>query len=137
MIQMAYLSSTPRLLTPDDIAQILLSSQEKNSAKAITGILVYKDGNVLQVLEGDETDVSELFERIKRDSRHRGVIQIYRKTIEARDFPDWSMGFRDLNAEGATYLEGYSEILDANFDLSSVKSKDAARLIRLFKSRPV
>ncbi|HRE82041.1 MAG TPA: BLUF domain-containing protein [Opitutaceae bacterium] len=136
MIQMAYLSSTPRLLTPDDIAQILLSSREKNTAKSITGILVYKDGNVLQVLEGGESEVTDLFERIKKDSRHRGVIQIYRKSIEARDFPDWSMGFRDLNAEGATYLEGYSEVLDPNFDLGNVKSKDAARLIRLFKSRP-
>lgn len=137
MIQMAYLSSTPRLLTPDDIAQILITSRERNGLKGITGVLVYKDGNVLQVLEGDEKEVSGLFERIKLDPRHRGVIQIYKKAIDERDFPEWSMGFRDLKAEGATYLEGYSEIMHPDFDLSTVKSKDATRLIRLFKARPV
>jgi hypothetical protein len=136
MIQLAYLSSTPALLSADDIAQILLTSRENNGRRGITGILLYKDGNVLQVLEGDEENVHRLFDTIKQDVRHRGVICMYEKVIECRDFPEWTMAFHDLNAEGARYLAGYSDLMAPDFDLSTLKSSDALKLIRVFKARP-
>ena len=52
MIQIAYVSSTRELLSAEDIAQILSKSRENNGRRGITGMLLYKGGDVLQVLEG-------------------------------------------------------------------------------------
>ena len=134
MIQLAYFSSAAPRLTGDDIAQILLKSRENNTRRAITGMLLYKGGNVLQVLEGDREQVHGLFEIIQRDPRHRGIIRMYEKPIAVRDFPEWTMGFHDLEAEVATHLKGFSEILRPDFDMRSIKPSDAEKLFAVFKS---
>ena len=99
MIQIAYVSSTRGLLTAAGIAELLVGSRERNLARQITGMLLYKGGNVLQVIEGEEPQISSLFRSISKDPRHTGVIRLYQKNIESRDFPDWTMGFHDLDAE--------------------------------------
>jgi len=133
MIQLAYLSSTRSLLNVYEIAEILIKSRENNEKRGITGMLLYKDGNVLQILEGEEDPVRALFEKISNDPRHSGVLRLYEKSVEVRDFSEWTMGFHDLEAEGARYLEGFSEFLDPLFDISQLKPSTAARLLSLFK----
>jgi len=134
MIQLAYVSSTKGLLTVDQIAEILVVSREKNRTLGITGKLLYKSGNVLQVIEGEEETVGALFEKIQNDERHTGVIKLYQKNITERDFPEWSMGFSELNAESARRLEGFSEFLDPGFDMHAIKPSAAAKLLNCFKS---
>lgn len=133
MIQLAYLSSTPVLLSADDIGQILLSSRSNNAKLGVTGLLVYRDGNVLQFLEGERDAVQALFEKICRDPRHRGVIILYEREVERRDFPEWTMGFSDLAAEGATYLDGFEDVLGPTYDVSKLSSSGARKLIDVFK----
>ena len=134
MIQLAYASSTRGLLTTDDITKILVGSREKNRKRGITGMLLYKGGNVLQIIEGDTEEVTALFEVIRKDERHSGVIKLYQKNIDERDFPEWTMGFHDLNAEGVRNLEGFSEFLDPRFDVLTISASSAARLLNAFKS---
>jgi hypothetical protein len=134
MIQLAYVSSTKGLLPADEIAGILVKSREKNHKRGITGMLLYKGGNVLQVIEGEKEAVLALFEVIRLDERHGGVIKLYQKDIAERDFPEWTMGFHDLNADSARNLEGFSEFFDPNFDIHAIKPSAAARLLNHFKS---
>ena len=134
MIQLAYISSTRGLLTADDIAKILVGSREKNHRRGITGMLLYKGGNVLQIVEGETEEVIALFEVIRKDERHSGVIKLYQRNIAERDFPEWTMGFHDLNAESVRNLEGFSEFLDPNFDVLTLTPSSAARLLYSFKS---
>jgi hypothetical protein len=133
MIQLAYLSSTPKLLSADDIAQILISSREHNSELGITGLLVYRDGNVLQFLEGEPATVRALYEKICQDPRHRSFILLYEKESEIRDFPEWTMGFLDLQAEGARYLDGFEDVLGVDYDIRALSASKAQKLVRLFR----
>lgn len=133
MIQLAYLSSAKGLFSPDDIASILVVSREKNARLGITGILLYRGGNILQILEGESENVLKLFAVIEADPRHFGVIRLYQKPIVERDFPEWTMGFYDLSAEGATYLEGFVDIFGPDFDMSTIKPSDAEKLISFFR----
>jgi len=134
MIQLAYVSSTRGLLPADDIAEILIVSREKNKKHGITGMLLYKGGNVLQILEGEPAEVLTLFEVIKKDERHHGVLKLYQKEIVTRDFEEWTMGFHDLDGEGAKYLEGYIEFLDPEFDMRAIKPSGAEKLLSAFRS---
>ena len=133
MIQIAYASCTRELLTAEGITDILTVSRENNRRKGITGILLYKSGNVLQVIEGGEEDVRRLFDVICSDKRHYGVLKLYEREIERREFPEWVMGFSDLNEGGARHLEGFSEFLDPGFDIQQLKPSSAMSLLATFK----
>jgi len=89
---------------------------------------------VLQILEGEEAQVLSLFQVIQKDTRHSGILKLYQVPITARDFPEWTMGFHDLGAEDARRLDGFSEVLDRSFDISTIKPSAAAQLLRSFKS---
>ena len=134
MIQLAYVSSTKGLLTVDAIEKILVVSREKNRKLGITGMLLYKGGNVLQVLEGEREEVVALFEVIRKDERHGAIIKLYQTNIKERDFPEWTMGFHELNAESARRLEGFSEFLDPGSDMLAINPSAAAKLLNCFKS---
>ncbi|MFO1447407.1 MAG: BLUF domain-containing protein [Opitutaceae bacterium] len=135
MIQVAYVSSAVPVFTPDDIAGILIKSRHNNTERGITGLLLYRGGDIMQVLEGEEGVIRKLLRAIQEDRRHRGVIKLFEKKIEERDFQDWSMGFHDLNAEGATYLEGYSEFLSPDFRFAQMKESTALKILKSFKAR--
>jgi hypothetical protein len=93
----------------DELTDLLQKSRKNNSALGITGMLLYKDGNFMQVLEGDEDTVRELAAKIAQDRRHRGFIQLYSTSIRERTFPDWGMGFYDLRSPEATHIPGYRD----------------------------
>ncbi len=133
MIQIAYASCTRGLLSSDGIMDILKVSRENNTRRGITGMLLYKNGNVLQVIEGDEKEVRQLFDVICSDERHYGVLKLYERKIEEREFPEWVMGFSDLNEGGARHLEGFSEFLDPDFDIQRLKPSSAMNLLATFK----
>ncbi len=50
------------------------------------------------MLEGPIDTVSETFERIQCDHRHRDVAVLQAEHIEDRGFPAWSMGFAGTTA---------------------------------------
>ncbi|GAB2519689.1 BLUF domain-containing protein [Spirosoma aerophilum] len=100
----AYLSSSTGLLSPNELARILNQSQKNNRALGITGILLYFNGNIIQVLEGEEESVNNLYEVIRQDARHTHVVQLYRKPIARRSFPDWLMGYKALSAIELNHL---------------------------------
>jgi hypothetical protein len=132
MIQLAYVSSTSRLLTGPEIADLLIKSRANNARLGITGILLYKAGGVLQVLEGGEADVTALFATIERDRRHQSVILLFKKPVDGPDFPDWRMAFRDLNSKEVADLEGVSEVSAPHFNLMALDPEQAAMLLRKF-----
>lgn len=97
LIQLIYVSS---LVDPDQPAMLpalLQKSVHYNRDCGITGMMLYAEGNVLQVLEGEQAAVQVLFEKIERDSRHRDIYVLLQADIQERAFADWSMGFRGLS----------------------------------------
>ena len=135
MIQIAYHSSTQGLLSPDNIKALLVGSRVRNARRGITGMLLYKNGNVLQVMEGPTETALALFEVLKADPRHRGIIRLYEKPILKRDFPDWKMGFHNLDADSSIPLDGFTDIFGPDFIMSSLNASAAAKLIGIFKKQ--
>lgn len=80
-----------------DLPGILESAVRNNRAKGLTGMMLYADGNVMQVLEGEKDALYEIFQRIRHDSRHYGIFVSEDMEIDSRQFNTWSMGYRALN----------------------------------------
>lgn len=95
--QLIYMSVSAKELTAPDLEQILEASRRYNSENHITGLLVVKENTFLQVLEGDSEVIKPLFQKVRTDQRHREISIISWETIENRNFPEWSMGFKNLS----------------------------------------
>jgi hypothetical protein len=125
-----YLSSF--LLPNEELMRIMHESKRKNRALGITGVLLYCDGSLIEVLEGKEENVRSLYEAISRDKRHTQMIQLYASAIEERYFPDWYMGYKALSAIEFNNLKTLVQLED-NPTLQ-VPSKDSIilALVQLF-----
>ncbi len=80
----------------------------------MTGLLLYLDGNFMQVLEGPEEAVMDIFGKIEKDIRHTNIIVILKDPIAEREFSEWSMAFLNLD-EIAKNESGLSDFLREDF----------------------
>jgi hypothetical protein len=113
LYQLIYMSGATRELKEMELARLLLATRSANAARDVSGILLYDAGSFLQVLEGECEVVEKLYERIKKDPRHARVRTLLQRTVEKRQFNDWSMGFVDIR-QIAGGLPGYSDFLAAH-----------------------
>jgi hypothetical protein len=95
LFQLVYMSSLV-MNEPEVLSDILDSSVSNNKRSDITGMMLYSDGNVLQILEGNRNSVLETFKSIQLDMRHRGIFVLLEEEITSRRFASWSMGFKQL-----------------------------------------
>ena len=108
---LVYTSISNQKMSDDNLKDLLKKSRLKNATLNITGMLLYLDPFFIQILEGEEAVVDEWFIIIKQDSRHHKVKIIYKKPIEERSFPNWTMGFNKISDENVEAVEGFSDFL--------------------------
>lgn len=135
MLSLTYLSSASTLLDETTLAAILSDVRPRNEARGLTGMLLYSDGNIIQVLEGPPDAVEETFAAIQDDPRHRGILVMLREEVTERAFPDWSMGFRSVRADEVRRLPGYTDFLRGS-DLAEGLGDRAApayQLLEIFR----
>lgn len=112
MYFLIYVSSATSEFSSGDLLTLLDSCRKNNTNAGISGMLLYKDGNFMQVLEGDQQTVQALYNKIGRDTRHRGVIKLLDGILPERQFAEWSMGFQDLGTEEVQTLPGFTEFMN-------------------------
>lgn len=100
MFQLAYASAAARRFDEDDLSVLVERAREKNQRLGVTGVLVYRNGSFLQVLEGDEETVRALYDTIRADARHDWVMLLKASSLAERDFPQAPLAFRDRSLAG-------------------------------------
>lgn len=110
--QLLYASAASPSLDGSEMLKILEHSREANAQRDVTGILLYCEGSIIQLLEGDEATVKSLFETIAADKRHDNVQRLYNSTNPQRQFPDWTMGYEELPANIAADLGDLEQLAD-------------------------
>lgn len=73
------------------LADMVSNSITSNSKNKITGIIFFDYGYFGQILEGELTDVENLWSKIKKDNRHHEIELLGTHDIQKRRFPNWSM----------------------------------------------
>ena len=114
MFFLVYVSAAVTWFSDNELQTLLHNCRRHNQQADITGMLLYKDGNFMQVLEGDEATVRVLLQRIAADLRHRGMVTLDSGYTPERQFLGWHMGFANLNtaASGDSLPDGYSAFMD-------------------------
>ncbi len=103
LYRLIYTSSRRPKCDDGEIQNILNSCKKNNPGKNITGVLLHSDRRFIQYLEGDKAEIMTLFNNIKTDARHGGVNLRDYSPINARIFPSWHMGYKDVNTQSANF----------------------------------
>ena len=128
----AYVSSAKKLLSAEELTTLLETCRRHNEALGITGALLYQDGNFMQVLEGEQGVVEELYDAIAADPRHRNVISLVRGTTPEPQFANWSMAFADRSGRDSVLAAQYRDFL-AEESQGTGDAGIGRRLLRSFR----
>ena len=128
MHHIIYLSTVRAPLKQEELVSLLEEARAKNKRRDITGILVYSDRQFMQLIEGEEADVTRLYTSLCQDPRHTGVIKLADKPIVARSFSDWNMAFQVVSLTDFPALVGYLPLAQVNFRASSLSATDTSLL---------
>jgi hypothetical protein len=132
MIHLLYVSQAwPRFMV-EQLQELLATSRASNVQHGITGMLLQKDGRFMQLLEGEGQAVLELYRRIAADPRHRDVVTLVQEPIAARRFPDWFMGFTNLDEPGMVGRPGYREYVHTDL-IPDAFADDITRALALMQ----
>jgi Sensors of blue-light using FAD len=115
MYHIVYVSSAESKFSEKELLSILDGARKTNERLGITGLMVYIDGNIIQLLEGEENDVNTLFAKIALDTRHTGIIKLLSGPLAKRNFDDWSMQFKSLSYQEAEQISGYKNLDKESF----------------------
>jgi uncharacterized membrane protein (DUF373 family) len=127
MIQTTYISTPTRPMTTDDLMDILNNARLNNVCMGVSGMLLYTGTEFIQILEGEEKVIEELLDAIKKDPRHRDFRIIEKKKITAREYADWTMGFKRVDKEEVRDIPGLNKFFDT--DLSGGIDTNKLKLI--------
>tara|TARA_R100001591_G_scaffold19739_1_gene27457 strand:+ start:128778 stop:129218 length:441 start_codon:yes stop_codon:yes gene_type:complete len=97
LLRILYSSKTHQRLSEIDLTKLLQQSRQNNWQIQIHGILCYNHSDFIQVLEGPETAVIKLYQKILDDDRHYDCKLINICLSNKYIFNDWSMGYIDIS----------------------------------------
>lgn len=135
--RLVYVSAATVKFGKPELLALLNKARDNNQGLGISGLLLFRDGDFLQMLEGERSAVKRLFNVIERDPRHSGTIVLLEEEAESRLFADWSMGFRDLNDPEVKAMPGFSPFMNSSLAAASLThgSGEAMELLRLFQPK--
>jgi hypothetical protein len=110
LINLIYHSIAVDHITEQDITDILEEARAFNLEHNITGLLLFHQGEFIQILEGEDEDVKGIYAKIKEDPRHRLVRLLETSPIPNRSFPDWQMAFKPLTDTNLTDLSQHLDL---------------------------
>lgn len=121
----AYISkvSTRRngAMIPAGLSEIFRVSRKENPGYNITGVLSYRRGYYIQVIEGDVAAVDQLYSNIMLDPRHERVTKIIDTSISRRSFPYWNMKLLQSVNKDTSFLLFMKEHSQAIHSLDKTK----------------
>jgi hypothetical protein len=119
--QVLYVSKAKKEIDEQSIKEIVDQATTHNSKTGITGILLFRGGIFLQLLEGEKSKVDFLYKKISNDSRHEQVTQIFCLEKNEPLFENWSMGYHEVSDIDVSMI---NEFLSWNKLISAAKDLD-------------
>ena len=124
--QLVYVSRATSELSVDELDSILATARRNNSTQDITGMLLHHDGSFIQVLEGQQDAVDQLYATISEDPRHENAYVVLRAEVEERAFDEWSMGYKRASTLDEV-PEGFHHFLQTGYRRQRDVDNEAAR----------
>lgn len=137
LLSIIYSSQATDVFDESDLEALLVQCRENNADTGLTGMLLYRDGRFLQVLEGPEEPLRALMDVLATDERHTGLRVLFEEPLRTRQFPNWTMGFQRADDDAAgdepSGFRSNFDDLDRNDPTATVRALQ--ELVRWFQRR--
>ncbi|WP_375399263.1 BLUF domain-containing protein [uncultured Amnibacterium sp.] len=134
MFTTVYISRSTTDLNADDLTALLTECRIKNRRRGLTGMLLYREGQFIQALEGPEYMVHATMDRIMKDPRHVEVEVLAEEEVKGRQFPGWSMGYREIDEAASLTMPGYRGVLTSGRGAAQSSTTEAKLLLEWFRA---
>jgi len=122
-----YFGVAKKEFTEQDFNFLLEQARSRNHYLGITGKLLHCEGAFIQLLEGVEVAVKEVYNSICNDQRLIAVKKITEGNCEERYYADWTMDFKNVSIEEINKMENCSHPNVTEY----VKTASAVKLLKL------
>jgi Sensors of blue-light using FAD len=113
LVSLSYISNTVEEISFLGNLRLLAHSFLNNQKYNITGLLIYKNKQFSQVIEGEEAAIERIWSKIQRDTRHKDIQLLSKEPIVNRSFTKWSMLF----PESEKVVKYFPDMVEAVNDL--------------------
>lgn len=103
LAQLLYCSKPTSKFNISDVDDILAKCNKNNTARDVTGFLVFDGETFLQLLEGPPDSLQQILEKIKADSRHENIRVLVHEYTGSRHFGAWFMAYESIAGETAHF----------------------------------
>jgi hypothetical protein len=117
-----YSSIPRRVLSQQEIQELLTLSRAENQKHQITGMLLLLNEMYVQLIEGAKDEIDQLYLKIRLDPRHMYVETLKEGWIAERYFADWQMGF-----------DSYKLSLEQVKGSIDIAAEDSIKLVRILE----
>ena len=138
LYEIIYFSNATHLMSQEDLIHLLLQCRKNNPPLKLTGMLLYRAGFFLQVLEGPQESIKLIYSKILKDKRHNKLSLLTFRKIPNRSFSEWCMGFVALDKR-CEQLEEFFDLLNRNMlDNKTAECKQSVySIFKEFRSGPL
>ena len=107
LYSLIYRSQASRAVHEVTLPPLLRKARLHNERTRLGGLLLYANGEFMQIIEGPEPALSQLYARIQADPRHYAVRTLVYGPSAERAFPDWRMAYAPTNARELEKITGF------------------------------
>ena len=93
--RMAWSSVPSSSFSAARLGEIVGPARWSNKCNDVSGMLLYTGVHFLEILEGEESVLNEMWSRLELDDRHASLVRIGDEACNERRFADWKMGYAD------------------------------------------
>jgi len=105
MYTLTYESVATNKISGTEMEELLEKARANNQRDDITGCLIYYKGGFVQLLEGSKEKIETLYDKIKKDPRHKNVTLFSDDEISKRTFPNWGMAYYPIDENNTNKYE--------------------------------
>ena len=117
---------------PGDFTDILSTARRENLKRDITGMLFYDQGKFIQILEGEQEQLTSLMEKISHDPRHKNIEVLIDTSVSQRELENWNMEAFDISSHIGKDWKLLSDFRDAYVESFKVSANQLSSWIRHF-----
>ncbi|GAB5555430.1 MAG: hypothetical protein Sapg2KO_50210 [Saprospiraceae bacterium] len=124
MKRITYISRIAKPLSTTEIETIKIFSSRNNLKVNITGLLVYFEKLFFQIIEGEDEEVDQVYQKIQKDPRHNNILRLKTEySVGERLFPTWSMKTINLDDNVDDLLRPIKILLQTVVESHSIVEK--------------
>lgn len=129
IFQLSYMSQSREPFSQEQLDEMLVKARENNDRLGVTGVLIYNKGVFLQLLEGSEEAVQEIFQKICLDPRHHHIQNFFENYTKQRMFENWSMAYQNIDTFQPTTIKSLQQIVQQFHNVDIVATRDEWRQV--------